>query len=331
MKQFKVLTCGGTFDRFHKGHKEFLLHALALSDKVLIGITSDKYLSVYKRGESLDSYVVRSKAVKDFLTTHGKGVQYEISQLGSLYIPKMYDLITIDAILVSRDSLPGAKKINSQRAAEKKNQLIIVEHPFTLAEDEKPISSKRIRSGEIDRDGKTYFHPEWLHTVLYLPENLRSEIAKPFGRVIKELPSKRYPFVVTVGDVVTKYFHDRKIFQDIAVVDLKVERKMVYTDVTIAHIVGQEILWTATNEPGTLSGEVFRVTREMIQAAIQKKKSILLINGEEDLVVLPLLISAPLGWAIYYGQPRWGMVEIIVTEESKKVAYNYISSFKTAP
>ena len=41
--EYKLVASGGTFDHFHKGHREFLKKQLEISERVLIGITSDKF------------------------------------------------------------------------------------------------------------------------------------------------------------------------------------------------------------------------------------------------------------------------------------------------
>jgi uncharacterized protein (UPF0218 family) len=43
-----------------------------------------------------------------------------------------------------------------------------------------------------------------------------------------------------------------------------------------------------------------------------------LIDGEEDLMVIPLAILMPVGSLIMYGQPRLGFVVVYVDEEKKK-------------
>jgi hypothetical protein len=46
----------------------------------------------------------------------------------------------------------------------------------------------------------------------------------------------------------------------------------------------------------------------------------IIVNGEEDLAVIPAVIEAPLGTAIVYGQPSEGMVIIVTTREKKEKA-----------
>jgi uncharacterized protein (UPF0218 family) len=55
-------------------------------------------------------------------------------------------------------------------------------------------------------------------------------------------------------------------------------------------------------------------------AATSSEKVQIVIEGEEDIVALPFLIFAPVGWVVCYGQPNEGLVIVKITEESKKRA-----------
>ena len=59
--------------------------------------------------------------------------------------------------------------------------------------------------------------------------------------------------------------------------------------------------------------------REFVDATLSEKVQIV-IDGEEDIVALPFLIFAPVGWVVCYGQPNEGLVIVKITEESKKRA-----------
>lgn len=53
----------------------------------------------------------------------------------------------------------------------------------------------------------------------------------------------------------------------------------------------------------------------------------ILIDGEEDLLVLPAIIYAPLGARVYYGQPGEGLVEVVVTHRKKRQALALLGKF----
>ncbi len=42
MSEFSLIATGGTFDIIHRGHLTLLSNAFSISDKVIIGLTSDE-------------------------------------------------------------------------------------------------------------------------------------------------------------------------------------------------------------------------------------------------------------------------------------------------
>ncbi len=49
------------------------------------------------------------------------------------------------------------------------------------------------------------------------------------------------------------------------------------------------------------------------------------MEGEEDLLVLPLLAEMPLGSVIAYGQPHEGLVVVTVSEERRDWARRFLN------
>ncbi len=58
--KYQLIVCGGTFDLLHKGHKKFLQEILNLSDQVLLGITSNKYINLFKTSD-IEDFEIRKK------------------------------------------------------------------------------------------------------------------------------------------------------------------------------------------------------------------------------------------------------------------------------
>ena len=49
MSKFSLVAMGGTFDIIHQGHLTLLANAFEISNKVIIGLTSDEF--VQKKGK----------------------------------------------------------------------------------------------------------------------------------------------------------------------------------------------------------------------------------------------------------------------------------------
>jgi pantetheine-phosphate adenylyltransferase len=77
---------------------------------------------------------------------------YLIARLEEHYGPTVDDE-TMDAIVVSPETEPIAWEINKIREKKGMKPLEIAKIGMVLAEDGKPISSTRIRKGEINPDG----------------------------------------------------------------------------------------------------------------------------------------------------------------------------------
>lgn len=146
---FKKSIVGGTFDNFHKGHRDLLKTAVDLSTFVIIGLTSDQFAQKFRTGD-VDSFKMRGDVISRFCKALGK--DFKIIEINDFYGPSTTDP-SIEAIIVSEETALRAKEINAIRVKKGLNKLAIVEVPFTLAEDGKPVSSERIREGEIDTDG----------------------------------------------------------------------------------------------------------------------------------------------------------------------------------
>jgi uncharacterized protein (UPF0218 family) len=71
----------------------------------------------------------------------------------------------------------------------------------------------------------------------------------------------------------------------------------------------------AKNPPGTITDEAWATIN---QAIIQKGRTKVIIDGEEDLLTVVAVLSAPDDAFVVYGQPQVGIVVVKVTEEAKE-------------
>ena len=333
MKKFDLIACGGTFDHFHKGHESLLKLAFSLGKKVLIGVTSDVYVQNSKfkvqNSKSIESFEKRKQAVLDFIKKEKAVNKVEIIKIDDLFGPTLSENLLIDAIVISEDTKKGADVINRKRKGLGLAPLKVFVTPLVNAEDGKLISSARIRAGIISRTGKLYAEPLWLETDLFLPEDLRQEFKKPFGELLSDangLPKNKDDLIITVGDVTTKAFNERSIGQNLSIIDFKVERKQKFFNITELGFSKHENVIKVNNPAGFITKNLFRGLSEIFTEDI--KETILQINGEEDLAVLPLILLVPLNTIIYYGQPHEGLVRVLVSEEAKNKAYNLILKLK---
>jgi uncharacterized protein (UPF0218 family) len=151
---------------------------------------------------------------------------------------------------------------------------------------------------------------------------LRKELKEPQGLLLEgsfeatmerleELIQQEKPnLVISVGDVVSRNMIERGISVDVLVVDHKVMRKPVQPmEVDTDHT------FHADNPAGTISDEAWNAIKRAVK---QKGRTKVVIEGEEDLLTLITVLSAPKGSLVVYGQPHVGIVVVKVTEEVRE-------------
>ncbi len=141
---------GGTFDPLHDGHKALLMKAIELSrgGELLIGLTSDEMAR--NKVHEVNDYRSRYDEVMKFI--HGQGIFPQIVKLNDLYGPTITD--DFDYLIVSPETHSVGYEINRIRSERNLKPLKIILVDYVLADDGFPISSTRIRKGEIDNHGK---------------------------------------------------------------------------------------------------------------------------------------------------------------------------------
>ena len=145
-KKYAKVAVGGTFDKFHDGHKKLLSTAFEIGERVEIGVTSDAFGGL--KGD-IDSCEERIANLESFFSDKDNFV---VIPLEDAYGTTIYDA-EFDAIVVSEETEPTAVEINEIRVSKGMKPIDIVIVSFVLVYDGNPISSTRIRSGEINQSG----------------------------------------------------------------------------------------------------------------------------------------------------------------------------------
>ncbi|MCL2032784.1 MAG: GTP-dependent dephospho-CoA kinase family protein [Methanomassiliicoccaceae archaeon] len=146
-----------------------------------------------------------------------------------------------------------------------------------------------------------------------VPEKNRELFKEPLGRDLKEEELTiigKTPKMITVGDVVSLTVVEHGIIPDLSVYDGMTERKEMTEFAALVKNKGWEET-VVKNEAGTITAELITAVKN----ALNGKKEIIRVEGEEDLAVLPCILLSPEGTNIIYGWPGRGM-KLIVTDEN---------------
>eukprot|EP01062_Namystynia_karyoxenos_P019363 TRINITY_DN17275_c0_g1_i1.p1 TRINITY_DN17275_c0_g1~~TRINITY_DN17275_c0_g1_i1.p1 ORF type:complete len:772 (+),score=250.67 TRINITY_DN17275_c0_g1_i1:113-2317(+) len=137
LPQHAAACMGGTFDRFHLGHK-LLLAAAAASVRdggyLFCGCSGDALLRDKKLGELLEDYGLRAAVVGGYLRAIRPEVRYEVGELKDGYGPSITDP-AFDAIVVSEETAAGGAKCNEKRAEKGMPPMAVVSVGLVSAAD----------------------------------------------------------------------------------------------------------------------------------------------------------------------------------------------------
>ena len=161
---------------------------------------------------------------------------------------------------------------------------------------------------------------------MHLPENLRESLKKPLGVLIKDSEttkeniSKNIPagsFVITVGDATTEKLLNCGIIPSLQIVDgLEKRFKRELPSLSI------QTTFSCKN-PAT---QITQESMDVIKKALQNPPAKITVNGEEDLLVLPVCVYSPENSIVLYGQPNEGLVIVRVNQEIRNKAQSIMNS-----
>lgn len=162
---------------------------------------------------------------------------------------------------------------------------------------------------------------------MHLPDNLRDKLKKPLGLLLKnsdvtkENVLKNIPvgsFVISVGDATTEKLLNYGIIPSLQIVDgleKRVKRDMPSGNVNTT--------LSCNNPPAEITIE----SVQTIKKALQSTKPVrIAVNGEEDLLVLPVVVYAPENAIVLYGQPNEGLVIVSINAEIRNKSQSIMDS-----
>jgi len=160
---------------------------------------------------------------------------------------------------------------------------------------------------------------------LYIDEHHREELAEPKGVLLKgrEIPPiilEKYlsPPLIAVGDMVAETLLASNTKPGLVVFDASTRRGS-YDALILRGVKPNAVL---ANKRSSISQEVQEFFYE------DNVSGFILIEGEEDLLVVPAAISSKPGSYVVYGQPGEGIVVLRVDERLQSFLELYIASLK---
>ncbi len=151
----------------------------------------------------------------------------------------------------------------------------------------------------------------------------RRFLKRPLGRLLTSRQARKLPLsggglTATVGDVTTLFFLSQKRVPSISIVDFQVRRKPIHASKAAKLRLMKAAKFFCKNPAGTITASAQKAIAGAVKKAILGKNAIIFVDGEEDLLLLPLLLAMPENSLLFYGQPNKGLVAVKATKAKKR-------------
>ena len=162
-----------------------------------------------------------------------------------------------------------------------------------------------------------------------LPDSLRDQLKIPLGLLLpigqdnKENIQKHLSddsYIITVGDKTTEKMIEYGIIPSLQIVDgFEKRKKREFPKL------GNESELKFDNPAAEITLQSIQIIKKTFEMTPPIR---LIVNGEEDLLVLPACIYGPKNSVVLYGQPNKGLVLVQITTEIRNKAQTLLDMMK---
>jgi len=162
--------------------------------------------------------------------------------------------------------------------------------------------------------------------VLVLKKECRKKFKKPFGKIYPSVDDINRSifkdhFIISIGDETTNNLLNADLIPKIGIIDNTIKRKIS------KHKIEYSALTLNTfNPPGTITHDLWKTIRKAFSIS-DKSNILIVVDGEEDLAVIPCVLMAPKSSIILYGQPGEGLV-LVEADKVKEKAKELLDNFE---
>ena len=163
---------------------------------------------------------------------------------------------------------------------------------------------------------------------MQLPDDLRDQLKNPLGNLIRNNdPNKENiikkitaeSIIITVGDRTTENILQLGLKPQIQIIDCLEKRNQ--RTAPIDDTVNTKL--SCRNPPGEITEESIQVIKKAFSSEPPVR---IVVDGEEDLLVIPVCISAPENSVVMYGQPNEGLVIVQITPKIRAKVQKILDS-----